>query len=695
MLKDDETPVITEDSLSEIDPDDFHLKYKYNTINGFAGKITEQGLKELKQNPYVETIYKDEILNITLTESVPLINAEDVWALGVTGEGSVVCVLDTGIDYTHPDLGNCTDNYAINGNIVPHSLESSHPYANDYNNTWTITKPGFDQIAVHFSDIDVEYIYDRIFIKDASNNTVQTFTGIYEDVWSVSVPGDTIKINLVTDFSVTEWGFAIDKVLNGTAGFSLDNCEKVIDGYDFINNDNNPMDDHSHGTHVGGIIAANGSLKGVAPDAKLLALKVCNEDGSCPGSAMIAGIDWCNNHSSQYNIVATTMSIGSGGPYNSATGCPTWMDSIINMTHDLGITVTAASGNDNYFTGISYPACSPNAISVGSTTKGDVISSFTNTGDLLDLLAPGSSIYSTILDGYGYKSGTSMATPHVAGAVALLKQYIPLALPDQIKNALKATGISITDPANGLDFPRIDILEAMNYSECSSESECGTDGYVGLFCQNDDVWHNYINYTCNDPGTFIASCSDSITPELKETCGSDYCDDWQDNYCKAGDVHHNKTCYDKGCSVGACFNNVYIEEEKIQECDSVCSNGECIECSSNLDCDDSDQYTEDICNNAGTNESYCAHLTIACLIDNDCGADGYTGSLFCQNDNVYQNYITYSCNSPGTSEADCSDSTAPKLKEACAGGCTAGRCKVEVCKTICNYGACYEYCKWE
>jgi len=95
------------------------------------------------------------------------------------------------------------------------------------------------------------------------------------------------------------------------------------------------------------------------------------------------------------------------------------------------------------------------------------------------------------------------------------------------------------------------------------------------------------------------------------------------------------------------------------------------------------------------NDSIHISLPIACLIDADCGTDDYIGNPFCQNDDVWQDYITYTCSNPGKSTASCSDSTAPKLKEECVGGCTDGRCKVKVCKTICNFGRCYEYCVWE
>ncbi len=539
ILKDDEIPTITEDSLPEIkaevnakqdevlsnlNPDEFHLKHKYNTISGFAGKITREGLDKLEQDPNVEAIYEDKMLHITLAESVPLINATEVWELEdnfgekITGKGSVVCILDTGIDYTHPDLGDPSCNITINGNIISldPSVESPHPYERYSDQTWTIINPGFENIAVHFSKIDLG-VWGKITIRDVTGKAVQSFISEYrEDFWSLSVPGDTIKIQLSTTYN-EGWGFTIDKVLNGISNY-WDNCGRILDGYDFAYNDNDPMDEHGHGTHVAGIVAANGTIKGVAPDVELLIGKVCYDFGGCWWSDITKGIDWCNIKKSTYNIVATTMSIGDHEEYNSTT-CPPEIG-IIDVANDLGIAVTVASGNEYYSDGISFPACLQNTISVGSTTKSDVISDFTNTGDNLDLLAPGYFITSTKLGGGSIiMSGTSMAAPHVAGAIALLKQFSPLALLDQIKNALKNTGIPITDPGNNLSFSRIDVLAALGYNECSLDLDCGTNGYVGdLFCQDDDIWQNYTTYSCNNPGEIAAYCSNSTSPRLKGDC---------------------------------------------------------------------------------------------------------------------------------------------------------------------------------
>jgi len=105
----------------------------------------------------------------------------------------------------------------IRGDTQNYSLESEHPYENNFNYTWTITMSGFTSIAAHFSSIEVESYFDSVIVSDASGNPVKTYTGTYEDIWSPSVEGDTIKITLESDYSVTDWGFAVDKVVNGSA----------------------------------------------------------------------------------------------------------------------------------------------------------------------------------------------------------------------------------------------------------------------------------------------------------------------------------------------------------------------------------------------------------------------------------------------------------------------------------------------
>ncbi|MEK6817036.1 MAG: S8 family serine peptidase, partial [Nanoarchaeota archaeon] len=254
--------------LSEIDGEsflsgpDFDMKYRYTSINAIAGNITKGGLKKLRDNPDVLKVAYDEPMHIYLDSSVPAINGDDAWAVqyggrNITGAGETICIIDTGINYTHPDFGNCA--YTSN-------------------------------------------------INDGS-------------------------------------------------------CAKVIGGYDFVNGDSNPMDDHSHGSHVAGIAASNDTTyRGVAPYANLVAIKSCNSGGACTSSNVISGIDWCISNKSVYNISVISMSLGEDdSKYNEH--CNESEAPYIESAYDAGIIVTISAGNDAYTDGISTPACSQRATS--------------------------------------------------------------------------------------------------------------------------------------------------------------------------------------------------------------------------------------------------------------------------------------------------------------------------------------------
>jgi subtilisin family serine protease len=193
-----------------------------------------------------------------------------------------------------------------------------------------------------------------------------------------------------------------------------------VDGYDFVNGDDDPMDDHGHGTHVAGIIAAedNGfGVVGVAPEAKLYALKVLDSDGSGYVSEVIFAIQWASDPdgdgSASDRLDIINMSLGADkGNIFLKWAC--------NLAYDDGLLIVAAAGND-YGGAVDYPAAYDSVIAVSATGSNDELAWFSSTGKQVELAAPGVSIKSTLLgEGYGEKSGTSMASPHVAGVVALV-----------------------------------------------------------------------------------------------------------------------------------------------------------------------------------------------------------------------------------------------------------------------------------
>jgi subtilisin family serine protease len=231
-----------------------------------------------------------------------------------------------------------------------------------------------------------------------------------------------------------------------------------------------------HGTHVAGIAAG---ASGIARGAQIMAVQVFSRftgSANCGSgedpcalsftSDYIAGLERVYSLRTTRNIVAVNMSLGGSAfvsPCDSDPAKP-----IIDNLRAAGIATVIASGNNSLSNGLSSPGCISSAISVGSTGDGslgavvDQVSSFSNSATFLSLLAPGQWISSSIPGG-GYQNfqGTSMATPHVAGAWAVIKQRSPAASVSTVLGALQSTGLPVTDPRNGVTKRRIRIAQAL------------------------------------------------------------------------------------------------------------------------------------------------------------------------------------------------------------------------------------------
>ncbi|MBN1396302.1 MAG: S8 family serine peptidase [Pirellulales bacterium] len=216
-----------------------------------------------------------------------------------------------------------------------------------------------------------------------------------------------------------------------------------VHGYDFINEDGNPMDDNGHGTHVSGTIAAvanNGvGVAGVNWSGSVMALKFLNSDGSGYLSDAVRAINYATMMRTQYDVnVRVTNNSWGGGGYSTS------MYNAIQASNNADILFVAAAGNSSSDNDLSpqYPAnysCS-NVISVAAISQNGQLASFSSYGaTTVDLAAPGVSILSTIPGNrYSYYSGTSMATPHVAGVAALAFSLNPNASAAQVRNAILA-----------------------------------------------------------------------------------------------------------------------------------------------------------------------------------------------------------------------------------------------------------------
>lgn len=244
-----------------------------------------------------------------------------------------------------------------------------------------------------------------------------------------------------------------------------------------------------HGTHVAGIAAgrATGAVtfNGVAPDANIMSVQVFSRFTDVPGgtpsqmncannriaspcvltysSDQIQGLNRVNLRRAALSITSANLSLG-GGQFTTA--CDTDpLKPIIDTLLSNGVATVIASGNSGFTNAVGSPGCISTAVTVGSTTDSDQISSFTNMSNQVDLLATGSAIQSSITGGgFGNKSGTSMATPQVTGAIAVLSSVSPGTPIGSTISTLISTGVPITDTRTGgsVSKPRMNLEAAVN-----------------------------------------------------------------------------------------------------------------------------------------------------------------------------------------------------------------------------------------
>ncbi|MFF3327756.1 S8 family peptidase [Streptomyces sp. NPDC002889] len=223
-------------------------------------------------------------------------------------------------------------------------------------------------------------------------------------------------------------------------------------GYDEVDGDTTAQDGNGHGTHVATTIA--GSTYGVAKKAKIVAVRVLDDDGSGTTAGVIAGVDWVTaNHSGP-----SVANLSLGG------GASTALDTAVKNSIASGVTYAIAAGNEGVDASSSSPARVTQAITVGATSNTDAKASWSNYGRVLDIFAPGVSItagWNTNDTATSTISGTSMATPHVAGAAALYLAGHTSATPAQVATALVngATAGVVTSPGTGSPNKLLKIVQ--------------------------------------------------------------------------------------------------------------------------------------------------------------------------------------------------------------------------------------------
>lgn len=244
------------------------------------------------------------------------------------------------------------------------------------------------------------------------------------------------------------------------------------------------LDAHGHGTNVAGIAL------GVAPGARVLGLDVFS-GGLAYSNHILAAIDWCIQNRATYNIVAINLSLGGGSA--SAPCANDVFASAITAAKAAGILSAVATGNNGYTSAVASPACTPDSVSVGAVydanlgalgwsscsdpvTAADRVTCFSNSASFITLVAPGSSIAAAGIT----MSGTSQATPHVAGGIAVLAAAFPADSVGQRLQRLVTSGTTVVDHRNGVAKPRLDLTSVVAggcaYAVSPSSASVGAGG---------------------------------------------------------------------------------------------------------------------------------------------------------------------------------------------------------------------------
>ncbi|NCO66822.1 MAG: peptidase S8 [Candidatus Aquicultor secundus] len=252
---------------------------------------------------------------------------------------------------------------------------------------------------------------------------------------------DRVDADLVWTVS-TGYGVKIAVIDSGIDLDHPDLAANIKGGFNTINHKKTADDDYGHGTHVAGIISASNNSIGVvgsAYNAELYAIKTLDSMGHGKISNVIEAIQWCvENHMHIANMSIEVRSYSKS--FHEA----------IKKASISGLIMVAAAGNNGPgLNTINYPAKFDEVVSVAATDENDMIASFSSRGPEVDVAAPGVSIYSTYLNSaYAYLHGTSMAAPHVSGAIALKLQQNPGLTPQQVVSALKQTSNRIPNVAS-------------------------------------------------------------------------------------------------------------------------------------------------------------------------------------------------------------------------------------------------------
>lgn len=275
---------------------------------------------------------------------------------------------------------------------------------------------------------------------------------------------------------------------------------KVVGGYDFHDDDADPIDTDGHGTGVAGVLAASKfevggfTYRGIAPDASLVALRIAPDTSDVPLEKIEAALIWVLDHADEFDITVVNLSFGFGR-FESFYSDPTLGDEL-EALESAGIAFVSSAGNGGTADGlgITAPAATSTAFSVGSVSASDIISEFSQRSRQLTLLAVGENVRTTTLgDAFQTVDGTSFAAPAVAATIALLRQVEPTFMLGDIRSILRAAmprnldGDQEIGVTSGFTIPRLDVSAAVGVAQMRKAAPTNVQANVGKLGNENDI----------------------------------------------------------------------------------------------------------------------------------------------------------------------------------------------------------------
>ncbi len=368
----------------------------------------------------------------------------------------------------------------VNVDQVTDEMASKHKFV--WENKYSHLLKGY---SAQLSSEEVNSIKKDVRVKFISEDrSVSTAARGFVTTASQVLPTGVSRINAQTNLNEGT-GVGVAVVDTGIQLSHPELAANIVANTTCVRRTFNGNDDNGHGTHVAGTIAAldnTAGVVGVASQVKLIAVKVLDRNGSGSWSNVICGLDWVVAHASVYNIKVVNMSLGGSGGSDNNCGLTNndALHAAICRVRDAGITIAVAAGNNNANASTFVPAAYDDSVitvsaladsdgaaggfgSITSYGADDTFATFSNWGSVVDIAAPGVSIYSTYKGStYATLSGTSMATPHVTAAAALYIHSHPGSTWTQVRDALVASGEVVgsghTDPSGRHREPVLNAL---------------------------------------------------------------------------------------------------------------------------------------------------------------------------------------------------------------------------------------------